>query len=103
MNPNKDEKDISEQQELDHYEEGNTWLEEAKRDMTWVYRLQNEAQTMEERRVSQFLVVSLSALNLSAYSSGDVVYLASQSLRSVRMEDEMLVSVFHTVWDDRDS
>lgn len=103
MNPNKDEKDISEQQELDHYEEGNTWLEEAKRDMTWVYRLQNEAQTMEERRVSQFLLVTLSALNLSAYPLGDVVYLASQSLRSGRIEDEMLVSVFHAIWDDRDS
>ena len=59
MNPNKDEKDMSEQQELDHYEEGNTWLEEAKRDMSWVYRLQNEAQTMEERRVSQLLLATL--------------------------------------------
>lgn len=60
VNPNKDEKDMSEQQELDHYEEGNTWLEEAKRDMSWVYRLQNEAQTMEERRVSHLLSVTLS-------------------------------------------
>ena len=60
MNPNKDEKDMSEQQELDHYEKGNTLLEEAKRDMTWVYRLQNEAQTMEERRVSHLLSVTLS-------------------------------------------
>ena len=59
MNPLKDERDMSEQQELDHYEEGNTWLFEAKRDMTWVYRLQNEAQTMEERRVSQLLLVTL--------------------------------------------
>ena len=51
---------MSEQQELDHYEEGNTLLQEAKRDMTWVYRLQNEAQTMEERRVSHLLSVTLS-------------------------------------------
>ena len=59
MNPIKDVKDMSEQQELDHYEEGNTWLEEAKRDMSWVYRLQNEAQTVEERRVSHLLLVEL--------------------------------------------
>ena len=59
VNPNKDVKDMSEQQELDHYEEGNTWLEEAKRDMSWVYRLQNEAQTVEERRVSQLLLLAL--------------------------------------------
>lgn len=50
---------MSEQQELDHYEEGNTWLEEAKRDMSWVYRLQHEAQTVEERRVSHLLLVAL--------------------------------------------
>lgn len=50
---------MSEQQELDHYEEGNAWLEEAKRDMSWVYRLQNEAQTVEERRVSHLLLVAL--------------------------------------------
>ena len=59
MNPIKDVKDMSEKQELDHYEEGNTWLEEAKRDMSWVYRLQNEAQTVEERRVSHLLLVEL--------------------------------------------
>jgi len=59
VNPIKDVKDMSEQQELDHYEEGNTWLEEAKRDMSWVYRLQNEAQTVEERRVSHLLLVEL--------------------------------------------
>lgn len=59
VNPNKDVKDKSEQQELDHYEEGNAWLEEAKRDMSWVYRLQNEAQTVEERRVSHLLLVAL--------------------------------------------
>ena len=44
---------MNEQQELDHYEEGNNWLEEAKQDMAWFHRLQNEAQTVEERRVSE--------------------------------------------------
>ena len=60
VNPSKDVKDMNEQQELDHYEEGNAWLEEAKRDMSWVYRLQNEAQTIEERRVSHLLLAALS-------------------------------------------
>ena len=43
---------MNEQQELDHYEEGNGWLQEAKRDISWFSRLQNEAQTDQERRVS---------------------------------------------------
>ena len=61
MNPSKDVKDLSEKQELDHYEEGNTWLVEAKRDMSWFYRQQNEAQSVEERRVSKLLLATIPA------------------------------------------
>lgn len=61
MNPSKDVKDLSEKQELDHYEEGNTWLVEAKRDMSWFYRQQNEAQSVEERRVSKLLLAAIPA------------------------------------------
>lgn len=46
---------MSEQQELDHYQEGNLWLEEAQQDVAWIHRLQNEAQTVEERRVSHLI------------------------------------------------
>jgi len=61
VNPSKDVKDLSEKQELDHYEEGNTWLVEAKRDMSWFYRQQNEAQSVEERRVSKLLLATIPA------------------------------------------
>ena len=61
MNPSKDVKDLSEKQELDHYEEGNTWLVEAKRDMSWFYRQQNEAQSVEERRVRKLLLAAIPA------------------------------------------
>ena len=61
VNPSKDVKDLSEKQELDHYEEGNTWLVEAKRDMSWFYRQQNEAQSVEERRVSKLLLAAIPA------------------------------------------
>ena len=44
---------MSEQQELEHYEEGNKWLEEAKQDFDgWFSRMQAEAQTDQQRRVS---------------------------------------------------
>lgn len=56
VQPNKDMKDMSEQQELDHYQEGNVWLEEAQQDMAWIHRLQSEAQTVDERRVSGLLI-----------------------------------------------
>ena len=52
LEPKQEVKDMNEQQELDHYEEGNGWLQEAKRDISWFSRLQNEAQTDQERRVS---------------------------------------------------
>lgn len=50
-------KDTSEQQELDHYDEGTLWLEEAQQDISWIHRLQDEAQTDEERRVSDLLIL----------------------------------------------
>ena len=55
VQPSKDTKDMSEQQELDHFQEGNRWLEEAQQDVAWIHRLQNEAQTVEERRVSHLI------------------------------------------------
>ena len=53
MYPKQDVKDMNEDQELEHYEEGNKWLEEAKQDFEgWFSRLQGEVQTDQQRRVS---------------------------------------------------
>ena len=57
MHPSKEVKDTSEQQELDHYDEGTLWLEEAQQEIGWIQRLQDEAQTDEERRVSNLLIM----------------------------------------------
>ena len=57
VHPSKEVKDTSEQQELDHYDEGTLWLEEAQQEIGWIQRLQDEAQTDEERRVSVLLIM----------------------------------------------
>ena len=50
--PKHDVKDMNEQQELEHYEEGNKWLTEAKQNFdAWFSRLQGDVQTDQERRV----------------------------------------------------
>ena len=52
VHPKQDVKDMNEDQELEHYEEGNKWLEEAKQDFDgWFSRLQGEVQTDQQRRV----------------------------------------------------
>ena len=43
---------MNEQQELEHYEEGMKWLDEAKEDFDkWFTRMQGEVQTDQQRRV----------------------------------------------------
>lgn len=55
LHPKQDVKDMNEKQELEHYEEGNKWLDEAKQDFDgWFSRLQGEVQTDQQRRVGDF-------------------------------------------------
>ncbi|XP_020615974.1 zinc finger ZZ-type and EF-hand domain-containing protein 1-like isoform X2 [Orbicella faveolata] len=97
VNPNKDVKDMSEQQELDHYEEGNTWLEEAKRDMSWVYRLQHEAQTVEERRRMHLFVARFSdILDVSITCNGCDVSLSGRRYRCLDCLDVDLCNSCYT-------
>ena len=63
MHPKQDVKDMNEDQELEHYEEGNKWLEEAKQDFEgWFSRLQGEVQTDQQRRVSGISKWKMSAM-----------------------------------------
>jgi len=52
MRPKQDVKDMNEHQEMEQYEEGNKWLEEAKQNFDlWFTRQQSEVQTEHQRRV----------------------------------------------------
>ena len=58
IHPKQDVKDMNEKEELEQYEEGNKWLEEAKQNFdTWFSRLQSEVQTDHQRRVCVAVVV----------------------------------------------
>lgn len=59
--PKHDVKDMNEQQELEHYEEGNKWLTEAKQNFdAWFSRLQRDVQTDQERRRMHLFVARFS-------------------------------------------
>lgn len=52
MRSKQDIKDMNEHQEMEQYEEGNKWLEEAKQNFDlWFTRQQAEVQTEHQRRV----------------------------------------------------
>lgn len=52
MRPKQDVKDMNELQEMEQYEEGNKWLEEAKQNFDlWFAHQQVEVQTEHQRRV----------------------------------------------------
>ena len=52
MHPKHDVRDMNDQQELEHYEEGNKWLDEAKENFdNWFEGMRTLAQTDQQRRV----------------------------------------------------
>ncbi|XP_022784131.1 zinc finger ZZ-type and EF-hand domain-containing protein 1-like [Stylophora pistillata] len=88
LEPKQDVKDRNEQQELDHYEEGNGWLLEAKRDMSWFSRLQNEAQTDQERRRMHLFVARFSdILDVSITCDGCDITLSGRRYRCLNCMD----------------
>ncbi|XP_027043421.1 zinc finger ZZ-type and EF-hand domain-containing protein 1-like isoform X1 [Pocillopora damicornis] len=88
LEPKQDVKDMNEQQELDHYEEGNGWLQEAKRDISWFSRLQNEAQTDQERRRMHLFVARFSdILDVSITCDGCDVTLSGRRYRCLNCMD----------------
>ncbi|XP_068674922.1 zinc finger ZZ-type and EF-hand domain-containing protein 1-like [Montipora foliosa] len=61
IHPKQDVKDMNEKQELEQYEEGNKWLEEAKQNFdSWFSRLQSEVQTDHQRRIMHLFVARFS-------------------------------------------
>ena len=51
QNTRQDVKDMNREQELDQYEDHDTWLEMVNRDYDSFWRLQNEEQTDQQRKV----------------------------------------------------
>ncbi|XP_078346247.1 zinc finger ZZ-type and EF-hand domain-containing protein 1-like isoform X2 [Oculina patagonica] len=88
VQPNKDMKDMNEQQELDHYQEGNVWLGEAQQDMAWIHRLQSEAQTVDERRRMHLFVARFSdILDVTITCNGCDITLSGRRYRCLNCLD----------------